>query len=346
LAGTSAGSFNAAYIVAKAEQSFVTAIDRLETIWVEGIATDSSQCRPGAVRIRANLLEWLDPRCIASDPLRLPIQLAEDAVFFGQDWLARAVNFVNSQHTLVRRLLELIDLGTFFSLQGFRRILQRDLSLEAIRRSRVLLRIAATDWYDGALRLFANEDMTEAEGVDIVMASSAFPGLPPVYIGGEPYVDGGYLMTTPLSPAIDAGANVVHVIYLDPDVSAIPIRRLQNTVDVIDRMFVIFRADIFNRDIANAESINKGLSILESQRQPSDNQLKQFVQVADRLRAHLRTSVPYRKMTIHRYHPQDDLGGVLGLVNFDRDQIAALIQRGYEDAVRHDCKQSQCVLPS
>ncbi len=50
-------------------------------------------------------------------------------------------------------------------------------------------------------------------------------------------------------------------------------------------------------------------------------------------------------MTIHRYHPHDDLGGALGLFNFDPDQIAALIDRGYTDAARHDCDESQCILP-
>lgn len=54
---------------------------------------------------------------------------------------------------------------------------------------------------------------------------------------------------------------------------------------------------------------------------------------------------PYRALTIHRYHPRDDLGGIVGLLNFDSDHIANLIDRDYSDTVRHDCRESRCVLP-
>ena len=42
---------------------------------------------------------------------------------------------------------------------------------------------------------------------------------PPVQLNGEPYVDGGLLMNTPLKAAIDLGADVIHVIALDPAIA-------------------------------------------------------------------------------------------------------------------------------
>jgi hypothetical protein len=55
---------------------------------------------------------------------------------------------------------------------------------------------------------------------------------------------------------------------------------------------------------------------------------------------------PYRLLTIHRYHPHDDLsGGPMGVLNFERDHIEDLIERGFEDSVAHDCVESGCVLP-
>jgi len=52
-----------------------------------------------------------------------------------------------------------------------------------------------------------------------------------------------------------------------------------------------------------------------------------------------------RPLSIHRYHPKDDLSGMLGMLNFDRDRIAGLIDRGFTDAVEHDCDQSECLMP-
>jgi hypothetical protein len=55
---------------------------------------------------------------------------------------------------------------------------------------------------------------------------------------------------------------------------------------------------------------------------------------------------PYRKLTIHRYHPQDDLtGGAIGLLRFESGHIRELIERGFADACGHDCEASGCLLP-
>jgi hypothetical protein len=56
-------------------------------------------------------------------------------------------------------------------------------------------------------------------------------------------------------------------------------------------------------------------------------------------------SGPFKNLTIHRYHPRDDVSGVLGLLDFNRNRIARLMDRGYKDAVEHDCRASQCVMP-
>jgi hypothetical protein len=39
------------------------------------------------------------------------------------------------------------------------------------------------------------------------------------------------------------------------------------------------------------------------------------------------------------------LGGPLGFLDFSFEHIDQLIQRGYRDAVEHDCTASGCVLP-
>ena len=53
---------------------------------------------------------------------------------------------------------------------------------------------------------------------------------------------------------------------------------------------------------------------------------------------------PYRKLTIHRYRPASDLGGAVGMLDFNREKIEELIARGYHDAAGHDCSASGCSL--
>ena len=42
--------------------------------------------------------------------------------------------------------------------------------------------------------------------------------------------------------------------------------------------------------------------------------------------------------------PRDDLGGgILGWLDFSRERVQRLIDRGFRDAVAHDCDRSGCV---
>ena len=65
--------------------------------------------------------------------------------------------------------------------------------------------------------------MSDYLGPRAILASAAIPGFfPPTEVGAQPFVDGGVVLNTPLLPAIDARADILHVIYMDPDVSNIP----------------------------------------------------------------------------------------------------------------------------
>jgi predicted acylesterase/phospholipase RssA len=343
--GSSAGAVNAVWMASQPAEPLERVVQQLRSFWLDGVAAG---CGAGAMRYRANVTELFDPRCLSRNPGAALGRLIEDAAFFVDDWSRRALRFSLGDGTLIRRLIELVDLSSVISVDPLRRLLAESVAFDGVRASPHRLTVAATNWVSGELKTFENHDMSDEDGVDIIMAASAFPGLPPVYIGGEPYVDGGYVMDTPLLPAIDAGADTIHVIYLDPDPSTVPIHRLRSTIEVIDRLFVLLRATIYHRDVLVASSINDGLTLLE---QPdsvdaSTPALAEFIQSVAAIKRRLETGRPYRKLRIHRYHPSDDLGGVAGLLNFDPDHIAELIDRGYSDAITHDCAQSGCVLPT
>jgi len=246
--------------------------------------------------------------------------------------------------------MELVDLSSFICVDPFERMLDRVVDMEGIRSSGKILRIVATNWESGDLHVFSNSDMEGARGRSIIMASAAIPGIfPPVRLGPDLYVDGGVVMNTPLQCALDAGAHEMHVIYMDPDVCNIPLGRLQDTADTFDRMYTVMLATKISEDIATADWINRGLDVAE--RAASGENLTQgdesdFLRVAGQIYRGIQQGLPFRKITVHRYHPREDLGGTMGMLNFKQDAIRALIDRGRKDAQTHNCATSGCLLPN
>jgi predicted acylesterase/phospholipase RssA len=190
--------------------------------------------------------------------------------------------------------------------------------------------------------------MSDELGPSIVAASAAFPGLPPVLIDGEPFVDGGYVQSRPLQPAWEAGATVMHVIYHRRDFSDILLRRSDNLVDVLDELFHAGRATLFEQDLQLVRDINRGLAFLEKpdpQSWPGTEEVRGVLRIAGRLTQVSRNTAPFRKLIVHRHHPVQDLSGAFGAANFTRENIEGLIRRGFLEVVRHDCAASGCIIP-
>lgn len=348
--GTSAGAVNAAMIVSRADDDLVSALRYLEEVWIDVISDRRRNCGNGVLRFRANPFRYLDLRCLMIDPSRPFNEFSQDSAFLARDWFERGVDFLLSSDTIESRALQLLDISTFISPEPLRETIREVISLENIRRSPRVLRIIATNWETGEAKTFVNEDMVDGVGYRAILGSAAIPGVfPPAYIAGQAYVDGSLVMSTPLKCAIDAGATTLHVIYLDPDIDKIPLRRLQNTLDTMDRALTINFAIKTNEDIDTAAWINEGLDVIErvaKNQTPTNEDMRAFIRVAHKIEEGLRTDSPYKKLKIHRYHPHEDLGGgPLGLLNFERDRMRQLIEWGFEETVRHDCARSHCILP-
>jgi NTE family protein len=330
LAGTSGGSINAAITASAVWAGGAAAVQYLEDVWVRRIAEAPGACTSNVLRLRANPLSVVNPACFADGAFYAG--LLEDVEFLADQTQARGAMVLQSPGTLRQRLLEAFDLGMFISGNPLRGVLRDIIDFDRVRCSPCAMRIAATNWRTGELRVFRNEDMTETQGVDILVGSSAIPGVfASVDVAGEPYVDGGVVMNTPLRPAIQAGANELHVIYMDPDVWRIPLPRLRNTLNTLYRMLVISFGLTVSRDIHTAAAINRRLRASPAEAETT-----------------VVTGVPrakrYRPLTIHRYHPTEDLGGTFRWLDFDRDHVVRLIERGYEDTCVHDCKAMRCVI--
>jgi predicted acylesterase/phospholipase RssA len=328
--GTSGGSVNAAIFATAGWGEADAALDYLERAWIERLADQPRACGGNVLRLRANPLNLLDAACLRGDA-GFYSGFLEDLAYLAQEGVARGSGLLRSPGGLRQRAIEAFDLGTLITGDPLRQALLDIVDFERVRHSPRDLRIAATNWRTGELRVFRNEDMNDGTGLNALLASTAIPGIfPSVEIDRDPYVDGGVVMSTPLRPAIQAGATDLHVVYMDPDVQHIPLPRLRNTLNTLYRMLVISFGVTVSRDIRTAAAINRRL---RSGRDAASTGLSG----EPRERR-------YRPLTVHRYHPTEDLGGTFRWLEFDRDHIVRLIQRGYEDTRVHDCRANRCVI--
>ena len=177
------------------------------------------------------------------------------------------------------------------------------------------------------IRLFSNQEMRDDMGLRIVRASSAIPGVfPAIEIEGELYADGGVVMNTPLKPAIDCGADILHVIYTDPTLTRIPVPAIPNTASTIYRALMMALCTIFKQDIELAAAINLTVARLHG---GHDDVFE--------------SGKDHRQITIHRYNPFEEHD--VGWLSFQPEGLQRLIDIGFKDGVEHDCVRSNCILP-
>jgi len=352
-AGTSIGSFNAAFLVSAWERYGPEAVSLLEEVWTERLATDAPRCGNGVYRFRASPLSLLDPRCYEDSPFGPFLRFAEDSAALAWEGLQRTVNALRRDEPLEERFVELVELSSFVSREPWEETLREVIDYAAIRRSPLKLRVAATNWATGQLQIYENHQMTDRLGPQILLASSATPGLfQPASVGAQPYTDGGVLLNTPLKLAIEGGADIIHMTYLDPDISNIPLPENSNTFETLFRMQQIQWAGSINDDVEDAAAINDGLALIERLGHAGGGigsaaagDLKIFIRVARKIYDRLARGAPYRPLTIYRYHPREVLGGTLGFLDMRRERIEEILERGYDDAVQHSSEESEDVLP-
>jgi predicted acylesterase/phospholipase RssA len=346
--GTSIGSFNASFLVSKWRQHGRAAISDLENVWLDALAEKPQGGGNGAYRFRANPLDYLDPRYYLPNPIRPLIQLAGDTFDLSWEGLQRSVHLLRSNEPLPERVLTFVNLSSFVIREPLERTVKETIDFDEIRYSPKKLIIAATNWEIGRVEYFVNKDMTGTLGPLAILASSAIPGFfPATPVGAIPYVDGGVLMNTPVEPAIDEGANTVHVIYMDPDVKNMPMADIENTLQTFYRLQLITWAKTVNQDIDGEGLINDMARLLEAVDPASRDIIESRLQETNpksKIARRLTRDPVYRSVTIHRYHPREDLGGVLGFLNLNRDRIKNLMEEGFIDAMDHDCVESKCVL--
>lgn len=348
-AGTSIGAYNASLLVSEIASRNLAVIDYLEDIWLNVLPQDDDTGHNFVARYRGDPFEYFNPNVVAKHPLADSFQLAGDMSFFARDFYRRGLVFLLSSDDIETRLLKLMDLSSIISNEPERRLIEKTINFENIRQSDKMLRIATTNWSTGNLRVFGNGDLSDEIGPKAVLASTSIPGIfPQIEIESEYYADGGVVMNTPMNLAIDAGADILHVVYLDPDVKAIPLLPVRNSIDTFSRFFAIQFAATVNRDMEVTQQINEGLEVVAraaSGGPVSGKDVRPFILAAERL-SKVEDYSKYKKISIHRYQPRDTLRAMAGLLNFSRHKSLELIELGFREAIFHNCRTNRCILAS
>jgi NTE family protein len=346
--GTSVGAYNAAIMASRPGRPAAAVVEELESLWLDRIANSWRQCGNGVFRVRGAPFQFLDPGCLAR-PVRSLLDLGADVVDLSTFGLTKGAEFATSDAPLQSRLLQLFDLDAFVSESPLKELVDDTVDLSGLLLSEQQLTIAASNWRLGTLQLYSKLHIAGQLGTAAILASAALPGIfPAVLIDGVPYVDGGVLLNTPLRPAIRHGASTVHVVFLDPQVSNIPLPELPSTIDTFYRLFAIIWAANVRQDLLNAAAITASLVLLERERPEAATapEARQVLRMARRLYGRAAAGDAYRQIAVHVYRPQTDLGGGAGLLDFRRERLAALVALGYREAVTHDCAAAGCVVPA
>jgi NTE family protein len=103
---------------------------------------------------------------------------------------------------------------------GLRRLAARHLQIERLEHASVPLHLVAFDLLSGR-----EVRLSDGPALDAVLAAAAIPGvLPPVRQGDRLLVDGGVVNNTPISHAVELGAERIYVLATDDPVArAVPL---------------------------------------------------------------------------------------------------------------------------
>ena len=99
-------------------------------------------------------------------------------------------------------------------------------------------------------------------------------------------------------------------------------------------------------DIERVRTYNEGLAFIEGCEESHSSEDPRFHAVIAAKRLSERDYIKkYRPITIHRIFPTSPLGDPASLLNFDPRFLRESIERGFDDALNHDCAESNCVIP-
>lgn len=198
--------------------------------------------------------------------------------------------------------LHALWLKSMYDSQPLIDLIKSRIDINKVRSSGKKILVGAVSLTTGNYRIFTQDDDCFVDGV---LASSSFPaGLKPIQIGTELYTDGGVKHITPLSSAIDAGANEIDIIICAPLMSTAKYNNNSSAPKLAMRTIDLMTDEIIAADLKKAQLYNEIVKL-------NPNSDKKFI-----------------KINIMR--PQEDL--TEDSLNFNHATIEDMISKGYQDA--------------
>jgi NTE family protein len=129
---------------------------------------------------------------------------------------------------------------------GLRRLAGRHLQIERLEHASVPLHLVAFDLLSGR-----EVRLSDGPALDAVLAAAAIPGvLPPVRQGERLLVDGGVVNNTPISHAVELGAERIYVLATDDPVArAVPLTP-RGALDAAVHAFTLLAGARLQADLA------------------------------------------------------------------------------------------------
>jgi len=358
--GGTFGAINAAFLASPlAGEAFTATLDRLENLWLDAICKPSAEAENGVYRLRFDPRPFLSSRLLEA-PLKPFTNFFHDSGKVSQFFLERLGNLMTGEGNVEQRLGALVELSEFFSARPLQELIERHFDFARLRGSGKHLRIAATNWTDGEVAVFANGDMSDHDGPLILLSSTGFLLVfPPVEIGRVEYAGGGASMATPLRPAIDAWLEaddlpphlVAHVVLLDPRVGAIPFGPASSPSG-FSRQVIMQQALSLEPDVAYARRLNAEIARAADEKavlaelEKAGKLGAKAAAAAERLRAGHARLEGRQGITVHFYRPRRYFGAFFELLDFDREKTRGFIDHGLQDGLSHDCEREGCILAS
>jgi predicted acylesterase/phospholipase RssA len=334
--GTGAGAFNAAVIASRLPGQFPSPIEYLESLWADEIPQEGLMRNNRVFRKRLDTLQFLDIPFMWHRPMKSWVLYLGDLGQLLPELCSRTMRALFQGNYSAW-----LDLSIWREISPMQRLISESVNLGVIRDGEGglgparVLRVIATEKGTGRPHIFKNADLTEETGHKAILASCALPIIfPTVNIDGREFFYGGLVMQTPLQPAIDAGATIIHLIHNEPKAEQKVGGEASNTLEMLNRSVAVALSATLERDLDSRRRINAMLDGFDRAKSETGMDMRAFIPEA----------AGYKRVVVHQHRPKTMLGGSTGLLNFSRENIEAAIAAGERDASQHNCAESGCIL--
>lgn len=322
IVGTSVGAFNAVFLAAQGTVPFAEAVDRLKHVWLHRIA-DRGQGN-GVFRYRLDPRDLL--RHLGADPLTAISRLGEDLRIVSTELSNTLLDSCSFNQSLGKLLFNSLDISNFLTQEPLGETIRQSIDFTQLEGSPRRAAVTAATWPGSTLCCFDGRDpLWRHEGASLLAAATALPGIfPATSLGFQRLADFGPIHNTPISPAINAGANVVHLIL------PFAIDQAPRDLDRVGSLAELYRS-LAGAWVHGLWMQMRDLLYLDHLR----GLLEKHPHLLDR--AHLKSfglRLPTQgRVKIRSYSPRRPLNlGLWELLDFRYERIAYLIELGFRNA--------------